>query len=297
MSDDYKEDPFKVLGVSKDADEKEIKKAYRKLALQHHPDRQGNDEDRRRAQAKFASISHAYEILMDDALRQEYEEACGVSSSGKVRTRPTKPFKPVFNDPYEVFQKDFLDLFGFEYPGAEYDWVEPEDWDPAPGSHAAIETEKQKKAAKKAKKEKKSKKKESKDKKDVKLSSSTDIVVRDNGQDETAIVKTQGINNRPISMETEMRKEGTIETTTHTLVRPDGTVETVTMRTGIPGNAPNKKKQEQLKMIEGEKPKKLLTNGEQPKTSNKGKKPMLLANESHTNGKPRRGLFGFGKKQ
>jgi len=58
-------DPYKTLGVSEDTDQKEIKKAYRKLAAQHHPDRGGDAE-------KFKEVAEAYSILSDDQKRQEY---------------------------------------------------------------------------------------------------------------------------------------------------------------------------------------------------------------------------------
>jgi DnaJ-class molecular chaperone len=58
-------DPYKTLGVSEDADKQTIKKAYRKLAAQHHPDRGGDEE-------KFKEVSSAYSILSDDNRRREY---------------------------------------------------------------------------------------------------------------------------------------------------------------------------------------------------------------------------------
>ena len=58
-------DPYKILGVSEDTDQKEIKKAYRKLAAQHHPDRGGDEE-------KFKEVAEAYSILSDDQKRQQH---------------------------------------------------------------------------------------------------------------------------------------------------------------------------------------------------------------------------------
>eukprot|EP00795_Rhopilema_esculentum_P014508 gene14508-5568_t len=65
------EDYYKILGVSKDADEKEIKKAYRKLALKWHPDK--NPDNVKEAEEKFKSISEAYDILSDQEKRAVYD--------------------------------------------------------------------------------------------------------------------------------------------------------------------------------------------------------------------------------
>lgn len=66
MENDY----YKVLGVSKSATADEIKKAYRKLALQYHPDRnKAKDGDK-----KFKEVTQAYEVLSDPAKRQTYDQ-------------------------------------------------------------------------------------------------------------------------------------------------------------------------------------------------------------------------------
>ncbi|WP_019632054.1 molecular chaperone DnaJ [Actinomadura atramentaria] len=68
---DYLEkDYYKVLGVAKTASQDEIKKAYRKLARQYHPDANRNDSD---AEEKFKEVSEAYDVLSDEKRRKEYD--------------------------------------------------------------------------------------------------------------------------------------------------------------------------------------------------------------------------------
>ena len=72
MSKDY----YKILGVEKQASKDEIKKAFRKLAHEHHPDKnQGND-------AKFKEINEAYTVLSDDVKRQQYDMYGSAGPSG-----------------------------------------------------------------------------------------------------------------------------------------------------------------------------------------------------------------------
>src|ERR1700754_2301407 len=66
MANDY----YQTLGVAKGASEDEMKKAYRKLAMQYHPDRNPNDKG---AEQKFKEISEAYDILKDDQKRAAYD--------------------------------------------------------------------------------------------------------------------------------------------------------------------------------------------------------------------------------
>lgn len=73
-----KRDYYEVLGVAKGASADEIKKAFRRLAVQYHPDKEGGDEN------KFKEINEAYEVLKDDKKRQRYDQFghAGVGGNG-----------------------------------------------------------------------------------------------------------------------------------------------------------------------------------------------------------------------
>jgi molecular chaperone DnaJ len=66
-----KRDYYEVLGLSKGASEKDIKKAYRRLAMKYHPDRNSDDES---AEEKFKEASEAAEVLLDDEKRSAYDQ-------------------------------------------------------------------------------------------------------------------------------------------------------------------------------------------------------------------------------
>src|SRR5262245_21290011 len=65
-----KQDYYELLGVNRGASAEEIKRAYRKLAMQYHPDRNPGDKT---AEHKFKEISEAYDVLKDDQKRAAYD--------------------------------------------------------------------------------------------------------------------------------------------------------------------------------------------------------------------------------
>src|SRR4029450_11871048 len=66
-----KRDYYEVLGVNKDASEDDIKKAYRKLAMKHHPDR---NPDNPKSEERFKEAKEAYEVLSDARKRGAYDQ-------------------------------------------------------------------------------------------------------------------------------------------------------------------------------------------------------------------------------
>ena len=75
----FEKDYYKLLGIAKNASAAEIKKAYRKLAQQHHPDANpGNTQ----AEDRFKEISAAYDVLRDEDKRKQYDEVRDMAASG-----------------------------------------------------------------------------------------------------------------------------------------------------------------------------------------------------------------------
>jgi molecular chaperone DnaJ len=103
-----KQDYYAVLGVTRSSDAQEIKSAYKKLALQYHPDR--NPENKDEATEKFKEISEAYSVLADPQKRAMYDRYghAGVSSSAGAGAWPDFS-STIFSD----FEDIFGDLFNF----------------------------------------------------------------------------------------------------------------------------------------------------------------------------------------
>jgi len=97
----HKRDYYEVLGVSRGASEQEIKSAYRKLALQFHPDR--NPHNTEEAEEKFKELTEAYGVLMDTQKRSAYDRFGHAAVSGGGVWQP---------DFSSTIFSDFEDLFG-----------------------------------------------------------------------------------------------------------------------------------------------------------------------------------------
>ena len=112
MAKDY----YDILGVNKSASEAEIKKAYRKLAIKYHPDKNQGDK---KAEEKFKELSQAYEVLSDPSKRQQYDQFGHAAFTGAGRNTGGGGG---FHDPFDIFSQvfsggggggfSFEDLFG-----------------------------------------------------------------------------------------------------------------------------------------------------------------------------------------
>lgn len=110
-----KQDYYDVLGIQKGASADEIKKAYRRLAVQHHPDKEGGNE------TKFKEISEAYEVLKDETKRQRYDQF-GHAGVGNDPGGGGNPYGGGFDFGGQDFNFDFGgfnmgDLFGDFFGG------------------------------------------------------------------------------------------------------------------------------------------------------------------------------------
>ncbi len=106
-----KRDYYEVLGVTRDADETTIKKAYRKLALENHPDRNPDDPE---AEERFKEAAEAYEVLHDDEKRRVYD-AYGHDGVRGTGFQGFRSFDDVFAHFGDAF--GFGDVFGELFGG------------------------------------------------------------------------------------------------------------------------------------------------------------------------------------
>src|SRR5919201_4135448 len=107
-----KRDPYEVLGVGRDADETQVKKAFRGLARELHPDVNNHDPE---AEEKFKEAAEAYEVLSDPIRRQTYD-AFGREG---LRSGGWSPRSARFGSIEDIFDAFFgsTDPFGFTRPG------------------------------------------------------------------------------------------------------------------------------------------------------------------------------------
>src|SRR5436309_7454258 len=109
-----KRDYYSVLGVNRDASEEDIKKAYRKLAMKHHPDRNPDDKS---SEDKFKEAKEAYEILSDAKKRAAYDQFGheGVDASAGFGAAGARGFGAGGPEGFGGFGDAFGDIFGDIY--------------------------------------------------------------------------------------------------------------------------------------------------------------------------------------
>lgn len=108
-------DYYKILGVSPQADDREIKAAYRKLAKKYHPDVVGEDQEKRRI---MYEIQEAYEIIGDAEKRREYHKK--QTAAGQVQKKPAEPKWENPKGSHLSREEQFMRFFGFQ-PGKGMD--------------------------------------------------------------------------------------------------------------------------------------------------------------------------------
>ena len=114
----FDKDFYKVLGVSKDVSEAELKKTYRKLARQFHPDSNPGDAA---AEARFKEISEAYSVLSDAEQRAEYDQIRAMGSGARF-TAPGSGGAGGFEDVFgSMFGGGRPGGFSYQSGGADYD--------------------------------------------------------------------------------------------------------------------------------------------------------------------------------
>src|SRR3982074_1515271 len=109
-----KRDFYTVLGVNRDASDEDIKKAYRKLAMKHHPDRNPDDKA---SEEKFKEAKQAYEILTDAKKRAAYDQFghAGVDASAGFGAAGARGFGGA--EGFGGFADAFGDIFGEIFGG------------------------------------------------------------------------------------------------------------------------------------------------------------------------------------
>jgi len=100
-----KRDYYEILGVAKNASDEDIKKAYRKLAMKHHPDRNQGDNSKQ-AEERFKEAKEAYEMLSDPQKRAAYDQY------GHAGVDPNRGGGPGGAEAYGGFAEAFGDIFG-----------------------------------------------------------------------------------------------------------------------------------------------------------------------------------------
>lgn len=104
-----KRDYYDILGISKGANKDEIKKAYRKMAVKYHPDKNPDDPE---AETKFKEAAEAYEVLSDDQKRSAYDRFGHAGVGGSAGGYQSSSVEDIFSQFSDIFGSDFGEFFG-----------------------------------------------------------------------------------------------------------------------------------------------------------------------------------------
>src|SRR5665647_1548353 len=104
-----KRDLYEVLGLARGASKEDIKKAYRKLAMQHHPDKNDGNKE---SEAKFKEASHAADVLLDDQKRKMYDQYGHDGAQMGGGPGGMGGFSGDFGDLGDIFGDIFGDILG-----------------------------------------------------------------------------------------------------------------------------------------------------------------------------------------
>ncbi|CAM1329660.1 DNAJA3 (predicted), partial [Pycnogonum litorale] len=119
---DFKRDYYEILGVSRNASQKDIKKSYYQLAKKYHPDSHKSDKE---SAKKFQEVSEAYEVIGDDTKRKQYDQFGTTTDFGSASGPGATGYQDFQStiDPEELFRKIFGDA-GFKSSFSDFNFAE-----------------------------------------------------------------------------------------------------------------------------------------------------------------------------
>lgn len=114
-----KEDYYSILGITRSASDIEIKKAYKKLAMKYHPDRNPGDKT---AESKFKAVGEAYEVLSDSEKRRTYDQYghSGFNYSSDAYSQSSSHFTDIFSDIFgDIFSESSVQSKTYSNRGSD----------------------------------------------------------------------------------------------------------------------------------------------------------------------------------
>jgi len=121
---DYKKNYYKILGISVHADQREVKRAYRSLALKYHPDRVAQEE-KEQSEVKFRDIVEAYYVLCDESKRNVYDQYVGADS---IRYTQKSDFRKKAKETGRYSQHEIEEILRKHYEGKGFTNYAHREW-------------------------------------------------------------------------------------------------------------------------------------------------------------------------